>query len=294
MIENYEDVHRENQQLRDELEKAKASHDGSKAVGFVSLITRYLVVGRGVSASTENLIRKYKRQPIAVHDREIAELVAALTYRFAFVLLLGIFFSALPSILMFYQIRESNKQNQFVLSTLLEDFELDKRERKVDDAEKAVLRMKGRSELEILGQRATGMYWARVLRVIEGDLIEVQGKDESPKIVKLESIETPELGNGETARQPFALEAKKEVERLVLDELVLVYPIRVVESGQVHVYVVLDVGTNVNAELVKQGLAWEYNDIEILRELQSDAKESKLGLWSLPNPQEPWDWRAAN
>ena len=53
-------------------------------------------------------------------------------------------------------------------------------------------------------------------------------------------------------------------------------------------------GQNINAELVKQGMAWvyrEYNKDRALDELESKAREKKLGLWLDKKPIPPWEWR---
>ncbi len=51
---------------------------------------------------------------------------------------------------------------------------------------------------------------------------------------------------------------------------------------------------NVNKELLRQGMAWHYkyfNKDEELAELEQEAREKKIGLWSQPNPIAPWDFR---
>ena len=50
----------------------------------------------------------------------------------------------------------------------------------------------------------------------------------------------------------------------------------------------------VNKELVKMGLAWHYkyfNTDEELAKLQKEARDIKIGLWSMLNPIAPWDYR---
>jgi endonuclease YncB( thermonuclease family) len=49
-----------------------------------------------------------------------------------------------------------------------------------------------------------------------------------------------------------------------------------------------------NNELLKQGLAWhyiEYNHDTALMKLEADARSRKIGLWSIPEPTPPWDFR---
>lgn len=58
--------------------------------------------------------------------------------------------------------------------------------------------------------------------------------------------------------------------------------------------VILEDGTNLNKELIKQGLAWhfkKYSEDSEYAELEIEAKNNKIGLWSEENPISPWEWR---
>ncbi|MFV0182696.1 thermonuclease family protein [Empedobacter falsenii] len=58
--------------------------------------------------------------------------------------------------------------------------------------------------------------------------------------------------------------------------------------------IILEDGRNLNKELVKNGLAWhfkKYSDSEEYAQLETEARNNKIGLWSEPNPIAPWDWR---
>ena len=59
-------------------------------------------------------------------------------------------------------------------------------------------------------------------------------------------------------------------------------------------------GTLANEELVKAGLAWVYDEIDIdpdwgkkLKALEQEARDSKRGLWADPHPVPPWVYRKA-
>ena len=53
----------------------------------------------------------------------------------------------------------------------------------------------------------------------------------------------------------------------------------------------------VSEEMLKAGLAWLYTayckipECEYWKELETQAKVAKVGLWSNPTAQEPWKWR---
>ena len=55
-------------------------------------------------------------------------------------------------------------------------------------------------------------------------------------------------------------------------------------------------GVDVNAELVRQGAAWVYQQYvkdQSLYALETEAKAAQRGLWSLPEAERtpPWEWR---
>ncbi len=65
--------------------------------------------------------------------------------------------------------------------------------------------------------------------------------------------------------------------------------------GRTVADVILVDGRTLNHELVRAGLAWRYRryapDIGTLAQLEAAARDAKRGLWSLPNPVPPWEWR---
>lgn len=53
-------------------------------------------------------------------------------------------------------------------------------------------------------------------------------------------------------------------------------------------------GQNVNAAMVREGLAWHYKKYSKdgeLAELENEARDAKQGLWADPEPIAPWTWR---
>ena len=47
-------------------------------------------------------------------------------------------------------------------------------------------------------------------------------------------------------------------------------------------------------ELIKAGLAWHYKRYSsdpVLAKAEEQARRQKLGLWSMPNPIPPWEYR---
>lgn len=52
-------------------------------------------------------------------------------------------------------------------------------------------------------------------------------------------------------------------------------------------------GENINETMVRNGYAWQYkyNRDKIYEKLQAEAKAKKRGLWVMPNPIDPWQFR---
>jgi micrococcal nuclease len=65
--------------------------------------------------------------------------------------------------------------------------------------------------------------------------------------------------------------------------------------GRTLADVLLDDGTNLNQELVKQGWCWWYRKYApgdtVLEGLETEAREAKKGLWVDPAPVAPWIFR---
>ncbi len=105
--------------------------------------------------------------------------------------------------------------------------------------------------------------------------------------VRLHGIDSPEKG------QPFADEAKRRTSDLVLGRRITLRVEDTDRYGRLVARVwVGDV--DVNRELVASGLAWHYrrySDDPALAEAERRAREGRRGLWSLEQPEAPWDYR---
>jgi len=53
-------------------------------------------------------------------------------------------------------------------------------------------------------------------------------------------------------------------------------------------------GFDANREQIKRGMAWVYRQYlhdQSLLQVEDDARQVKVGLWSEPNPMSPWEYR---
>ena len=131
-------------------------------------------------------------------------------------------------------------------------------------------------------------FTGKVVGVADGDSITVLRDQEQVK-VRLVEIDAPEMG------QAFGNRSKQALEALVKG-----HEVRVVERGKDKYHRTLGRvyrgDLDVNAEQVRQGMAWvfrEYAKDATLDPIEAEAKEQKRGLWRDSDPVPPWEWRRA-
>jgi micrococcal nuclease len=132
-----------------------------------------------------------------------------------------------------------------------------------------------------------------VVRVIDGDTVEVLEADKAAHRVRLAGIDTPERG------QAFGTRAKQALLARVGGETVTVEWDKRDRYRRIIGKLVLE-GQDVNLSMVEDGYAWWYRKYareqsEIDRGLYEAAEErarhARTGLWRDPEPVSPWDWR---
>ena len=133
---------------------------------------------------------------------------------------------------------------------------------------------------------ASADFTGKVVGVADGDSITVLRDREQVK-VRLVDIDAPESG------QAFGNRSKQALEALVKGQTVLV-----VERGKDRYHRTLGRvyrgDLDVNAEQVREGMAWVYRQYAkdaTLYPIEAEAKEQKRGLWRDPEPVPPWEWR---
>ena len=125
-----------------------------------------------------------------------------------------------------------------------------------------------------------------VVAILDGDTIDVLVDRQSVR-VRLAQIDAPEKG------QPFGARSRQMLAALVFRKVV-----RVSEAGRDRYGRVIGTvhlgDVDVNAQMVREGMAWVYRQYakdQVLYELEKWAKENRLGLWADPGPIAPWDYR---
>ena len=135
--------------------------------------------------------------------------------------------------------------------------------------------------LLLAGPLPAAEYAGRVTSISDGDtlaLLVPDGASYRQVKVRLGEIDTPE------SRQPYGERAKQTLSDLAFGKQARVVVQDTDRYGRTvgRVYVG---GTDVNAEMIRQGAAWAYRqylkDQSLLR-LEAEAKAAKRGLWGLP------------
>ena len=129
-------------------------------------------------------------------------------------------------------------------------------------------------------------FTGRVIVVIDGDTVLVL-RHGHPLKVRLAGIDAPERS------QDYGLASRDALLRMVLHKQVRVETRTIDKYGRT--VALLWLGTlNVNEEMVRRGMAWDYSyfnrDPRYLA-LQQEARQSRRGLWQQADPTPPWQWR---
>ncbi|HDR2614733.1 MULTISPECIES: thermonuclease family protein [Enterobacteriaceae] len=128
-----------------------------------------------------------------------------------------------------------------------------------------------------------------VVRVLDGDTVEVLEPGNRLTRVRLAGIDAPEKS------QPFGQRSRQALTALTADKSVHVSGSTQDRYGRLLGTIWSDT-TDINAVQVKTGMAWayRYHDRASVAEyvgLERLARESRSGLWADPSPVEPWRWR---
>lgn len=124
-----------------------------------------------------------------------------------------------------------------------------------------------------------------VSKVIDGDTFVAQGLH-----YRIAEIDAPEL------KQVYGVTSQRYLSNLILYKTVRIVPIAR-DSYSRTIAKVWDGKKYIAAMMVSSGHAWwysKYSNNVHLDFLQKQARVGKKGLWSKPNPQNPYQFRKAN
>jgi endonuclease YncB( thermonuclease family) len=140
--------------------------------------------------------------------------------------------------------------------------------------------------------------WGTVRSVLGSAHLSVMLPDKSLLQVSLLGVALPDPPRSapvQTPGQPFGVESATYLRELVLDRQVRL-DVYARERGRARAVVWLG-DLNVNLTLIKEGLAWIDPALANpyvrapLEVAEQQARVGQYGLWSLPNPEAPWEFR---
>ena len=133
---------------------------------------------------------------------------------------------------------------------------------------------------------------AKVIKVIDGDTVEVLTTKNNKIKVRLIDIDAPEHG------QPYSHKSKQYLASLIDQKQVLI-----IDKGK-DIYkrtlaIILYHQMNINQEMVKSGYAWAYRfknnaTNQKFLKIEAKARQKKLGLWQDKQPIEPWVYKQSH
>jgi endonuclease YncB( thermonuclease family) len=144
--------------------------------------------------------------------------------------------------------------------------------------------------------------WGTVRAVRDGASLVVVIPELGQRELRLLGVELPEPprpgrnGTPASPGQPFGPQAAEYVRDLLVDKLIRFDVYGRDRSGRSLAVVWLG-DIDVNLTLVKEGLAWVSPTLAVpkvrigLELAERQAQVGKYGLWALPNPEPPWDFR---
>lgn len=138
-------------------------------------------------------------------------------------------------------------------------------------------------------QQLTG----RVVRIADGDTLTVLDASNTQHRVRLKGIDAPESG------QAFGSVSKQALSSLIGSGPVTVRVDDKDQYGRILGVVMVN-GQDINAEMIRRGMAWHYKRYEadqpiterlLYAKAEWMARANGEGLWRDPAPMAPWDFR---
>jgi endonuclease YncB( thermonuclease family) len=132
-----------------------------------------------------------------------------------------------------------------------------------------------------------------VVGVADGDTITVLDDKRRQHKIRLAGIDAPEKA------QDFGNLSKASLSDLVYRQQVVVETSKIDRYGR-SVGKVSIAGRDINLEQVRRGMAWHYTayereqapmDRQAYAAAEFDARTARTGLWAMPSPIPPWDFR---
>lgn len=137
-------------------------------------------------------------------------------------------------------------------------------------------------------------YQGKVLRISDGDTLQVRDQNGQKQRVRLAFIDAPET------EQAGGRDSQRQLQRLLENQTVTVQVVDI-DNYKRQVALVWQQGRDINATQIESGMAWQYASIakrqqtsqgyQYYRCLETSARAGKQGLWRNNKAQAPWEYR---
>jgi micrococcal nuclease len=127
----------------------------------------------------------------------------------------------------------------------------------------------------------------KVIGVMDGDTVELL-ENNQPVRVRLYGVDAPEKN------QDYGTRARQFASDLAFGKNVQLIEKGKDRYGRIIGIIILPDGRSLNEELVRNGYAWHYTAFskdQNLARLEEEARQHRRGLWEMPNPTPPWEFR---
>jgi endonuclease YncB( thermonuclease family) len=106
--------------------------------------------------------------------------------------------------------------------------------------------------------------------------------------IRLHGVDCPEK------KAPFGAQAKALTSKMIFGKVITARKTSTDRYKRTVAIVYLPDGRVLNEELLKAGMAWHYKKHDRnprWAKMEAAARKSKTGVWTLPNPEPPWEFR---
>jgi endonuclease YncB( thermonuclease family) len=127
----------------------------------------------------------------------------------------------------------------------------------------------------------------RVVAVLDGDTVTVQETGQSSRDIRLSRIDAPERS------QAFGQHARQSLSAMVYGKDVRI-EVSVQDRQTLTMGKLWLDGVDINLEQLRRGMAWlnrEQATDPNYQQVEAQARSQRVGLWSQPNAQPPWEYR---
>ncbi|HEB71763.1 MAG TPA: hypothetical protein ENI77_03995 [Nitrospirae bacterium] len=151
-------------------------------------------------------------------------------------------------------------------------------------------------------QYMDNLVWGKVIRILDGDTIEIKNDQGENVRVQLAYIDAPDMDPKTGETQPLHRESMKTLTRIINNKEVIIESLGVDRFKRIEGIVFLD-KLNVNLEMVRKGMAEIYNPVRLrpkqynqqyvskFNEAEKMAKSGKTGIWGIENYSSPYKFR---